>query len=108
MSAETSPGPRPRTDLPGPPTGFHPVHVGHLVMGVALSGIVVVWALIVGDVVDGHDVRWLVPLPWVVAGAVGLVASALTSGRHARRVTGWATAGEPSEPPEPDDGPQPT
>jgi len=55
--------------------GFHPVNIGHLVMGIALLGIAVVWALISADVVTGADVRWLLPVPWVLAGAVGLVAS---------------------------------
>ncbi len=55
--------------------GFHPVNIGHLVMGIALLGIAVLWALVSADVVTGADVRWLLPVPWVLAGAVGLVAS---------------------------------
>ncbi len=70
--------------------GRHPVNVGHLVMGIALLGLVVVWALIVGDVVEGEDVRWLLPAPWVLGGAAGLVALAVTGsrGRETRQV-GW-------------------
>ena len=57
-------------------TGRHPVNVGHLVMGVALLGLAVIWALLESDVVSASDLRWLLPMPWVAAGAVGLVATA--------------------------------
>ena len=60
----------------------HPVNVGQLVMGIAFAGMVVVWALIVGDAVDDDDIRWLMPIPWVSAGIVGLVAMALAAGRR--------------------------
>ena len=58
------------------PAGVHPVNVGHLVMGVALLGLAVIWALIESDTVSASDLRWLLPMPWVAAGAVGLVATA--------------------------------
>jgi len=36
------------------------------------------------------DIRWLLPIPWVVAGVVGLVATAITGPRrYAVRQTGW-------------------
>ena len=77
-------------------SGRHPVNVGHLVMGIALLGLVAIWALIVGDVVEGDDVRWLLPTPWVLAGAAGLIALAVTGhrGRENRRV-GWVAPPEP-------------
>lgn len=81
-------------------TGFHPVNIGHLVMGVALLGLVGVWALWQGDVVSGDDLHWLMPVPWVAAGLVGLVATAITgTRRHATRQTGWvqSTTEEPAE-----------
>jgi hypothetical protein len=56
--------------------GRHPVNVGHLVMGVALLGLAVIWALIESDVASASDLRWLLPVPWVAAGAVGLIATA--------------------------------
>lgn len=59
----------------------HPLNVAHLVMGLAFLGLVVVWALIVGEVVGGDDIRWLLPVPWVLAGAAGLVATALAARR---------------------------
>lgn len=57
----------------------HPVNVGHLVMGLTLLSITAVWGLVQADVVTGSDVRWLLPLPWLLAGAAGLVAIAVGS-----------------------------
>jgi hypothetical protein len=57
-------------------SGFHPVNVLHLVMGVAFLGIVVIWALVESDTAGASDLRWLLPLPWVAAGVAGLVAAA--------------------------------
>jgi hypothetical protein len=78
------------------PSGRHPVSIGHLVMGLVLLGIVGIWALVQTDAVAGDDVRWLLPIPWVVAGAVGLTVSAVTgSRRYAVRQVGWV--GDPVE-----------
>ena len=72
------------------PSGRHQVSIGHLVMGLAFLGIVGIWALVQSDTVTGDDIRWLLPIPWVVAGVVGLVATAITGPRrHAVRQTGW-------------------
>lgn len=57
--------------------GRHPVNITQLVMGVAFAGMVLVWALVVGDVVDQGNYRWLLPIPWLAAGAAGLAASVL-------------------------------
>jgi len=57
--------------------GRHPVNIGHLVMGLAFAGLVVIWALIEGDVIADRDIRWLLPLPWVLAGTAGLLAVTL-------------------------------
>ena len=71
-------------------SGRHPVNIGHLVMGLALLGILGVWALVQSDTVTGDDVHWLLPIPWVVAGAVGLTVTAVTgSRRYAARQVGW-------------------
>ena len=76
-------------------SGRHPVNVGHLVMGIAFLGLVGVWALIEGDVVDGSDVRWLLPVPWVLAGLAGLLAIGLSgSKRWTTRQVGWVPAAE--------------
>lgn len=60
----------------------HPVNVGHLVMGIAFLGMVLVWALVVGGAVPRGDIRWLMPIPWVAAGGAGLVAIALSARRR--------------------------
>jgi hypothetical protein len=70
--------------------GRHQVSIGHLVMGIAFLCIVGIWALVQSDTVTGDDIRWLLPIPWVVAGVVGLVATAITGPRrYAVRQTGW-------------------
>ena len=72
------------------PTGFHPVNIGHLVMGVVILAGLGCWALVQTDTVTGDDIHWLLPVPWVLAGVVGLVATAVTgSRRYAVRQTGW-------------------
>ena len=63
-------------------------------MGIAFLGLVAVWALIQGDVVGGADVRWLLPVPWVLAGLAGLtVIAASSSRRWSTRQTGWVDTG---------------
>jgi hypothetical protein len=69
-------------------SGRHPINVGHLVMGIAFLGIVVVWFLVEADAVTGDDIRWLLPLPWVLAGVAGLIA---TTRRH-RDTEEWRDA----------------
>jgi hypothetical protein len=64
------------------PGSRHPVNIGHLVMGLAFAGLLGIWALIAGDVVDDDDIRWLLPLPWVFAGAIGLLAVTLATRRR--------------------------
>ncbi|MDR7251633.1 hypothetical protein J2X46_000605 [Nocardioides sp. BE266] len=62
-------------DAPEKPSGRHPVNIGQLVMGVAFAGMVLVWALVQGDVVETDELRWLLPIPWLAAGAAGLAAT---------------------------------
>ena len=84
---------------PARPSGRHPVSVGHLVMGLAFLGLVGVWALVQGDVVDGDEIRWLLPVPWVLAGIAGLAATAVSGARrHSVRQVGWV--GDPASPSE--------
>src|SRR3954463_12737656 len=79
-------------------SGRHPVNVGHLVMGIAFLGLVGVWALIQSDTVGGSDVRWLLPVPWVLAGLAGLLAIGLSgSKRWTTRQSGWVPAAEPAD-----------
>ena len=78
--------------------GRHPVSVGHLVMGIAFLGLVGIWALVQSDVVGGDDLRWLLPVPWVLAGLAGLLATTLSSrGKYDTRVTGWVPAAEAAD-----------
>jgi hypothetical protein len=56
--------------------GRHPENVFHLVFGVAFLGMVVNWALIESGAVGTDGLRWLLPIPWVAAGAAGLIAAA--------------------------------
>ena len=66
-------------------------------MGIAFLGLVGVWALIQSDVVGGGDVRWLLPVPWVLAGLAGLLAIGVSgSKRWTTRQTGWVPATEPT------------
>ena len=75
--------PEPDSDPAELRTGRHPVNIGHLVMGLAFAGLVVIWALIEGDVIADSDIRWLLPIPWVLAGTAGLLA--VTLGNRRRR-----------------------
>jgi hypothetical protein len=77
-----------------PVSGRHPVNVGHLVMGTAFVGLFAVWALVVSDAIELADARWVLPLPWLVAGVVGLAATVLRNvGRRASggpgKMSGW-------------------
>ena len=82
--------------------GRHPVSVGHLVMGLAFLGMVGIWLLVVNDVVEDDQIRFLLPLPWVLAGLGGLTALAVSgTRRYSTRATGWvdpAPAADTSEP----------
>jgi hypothetical protein len=74
-------------------SGRHPVNIGHLVMGIAFVGLVGIWALIQGDIVNDDDIRWLLPIPWVFAGVAGLLATTLSArNRHLTRRRGWVAA----------------
>jgi len=69
----------------GRTSGWHTVNVGHLVLGLAFLGLVAVWGAVELDLVPDDDVRWLLPLPWVFAGAAGLIATAVAGGLRWRR-----------------------
>lgn len=65
--------------------GRHPVSIGHLVTGLVLLSFVAVWALVQSgsvDIGDAHDLRLLLPLPFIVGGAAGLLAAVLRAGRR--------------------------
>ncbi|WZH54031.1 MAG: hypothetical protein PIR53_08580 [Nocardioides alkalitolerans] len=71
-AATSHPGPAARS---GWAAGLHPVNVGHLVMGIAFLGLAGVWALLASGAADASDTRWLLPIPWLAAGAAGLAAT---------------------------------
>lgn len=77
--------------------GRHPVNIGHLVMGMAFLGLVAVWAIVQSDAIDDDHIRWLLPLPWVLAGGAGLVASVLAGRRQPEPQARWV---QPWENPE--------
>ncbi|MEN8706392.1 MAG: hypothetical protein ABF306_09680 [Nocardioides marinisabuli] len=62
--------------------GRHPVNVGQLVMGLAFLGLVTIWAVLAADALDGDALRWLLPVPWLVAGAAGLLATTVGAARR--------------------------
>jgi len=71
-------------------SGWHAVNIGHLVMGTAFVGLFAVWVLTSSDTVDLSDAHWLLPLPWLAAGLVGLAATVLrTAGRRPGKMSGW-------------------
>jgi hypothetical protein len=83
----------------------HPVNIGHLVMGIAFLGLVAVWAVFQSDLVETDDVRWLLPVPWVLAGLAGLLATTVSSRkRYATTRAGWVEADDPASVEEPEAG----
>lgn len=81
-AVEVVTGQQPRYDEAPRRTGSHPINVGHLVMGLVFLAIVGGWALVQSDTVTGTDIRWLLPLPWVIGGGVGLIAVAVSGLRR--------------------------
>lgn len=63
-------------------SGRHPVNILHLVMGVIFLGAVTIWGLIWAEIASTEDLRWLLPLPWVIAGAAGLLVITLSGRRR--------------------------
>ncbi|MCL8025169.1 hypothetical protein [Nocardioides bruguierae] len=82
MSTQTVPDLREPQEPSG---GTHPVNVTHLVMSVVLLGLAATWALVQADVVERGDLRWLLPLPWVLAGVAGLLTAVLGGRRRRER-----------------------
>lgn len=54
----------------------HPLNIGYLVVGLVFLGIAASWALREAELIELGEVRWLLPLTLVIAGAVGLIAYA--------------------------------
>lgn len=74
MSSETNPA----TDG----SGFHQTHVTHLVFGLLIATILALSAAVEYAGVDAHNLRFLIPLPFILAGAGGLAGLALNTRRR--------------------------
>ena len=59
------------------------VKITHLVFGLLFLGVAVVWALVVGDVINENDLAVIAPAILIAAGVVGL-ATSLASARNRR------------------------
>ena len=55
-------------------TARHPVNITQLIFGIGFVAVVAIWGLAVSDAIDPGDARWLLPFPWLLAGAGGLLA----------------------------------
>jgi len=62
------------------------VKITHLVFGLLFLGVAVVWALVVGDVINEDDLAVIAPAVLIVAGVIGL-ATSLASARNRRNRT---------------------
>ena len=69
-------------------SGRHPVSIGHLVMGLVFTCFLALWAIVQFTDISSHDLRFLWPVPWIVGGAVGMVALAIRDRRRLRS-GGW-------------------
>jgi hypothetical protein len=85
------------SDLNPQPPADRSVKVTHLVFGLLFLGVAVIWALVVGDVINEDDLAVLAPAVLIVAGVIGLAAS-LASGRNRRNRDGQEV-GHPTEQP---------
>ena len=59
------------------------VKITHLVFGLLFLGVAVIWALVVGDVINENDLAVLAPAVLIAAGVIGL-ATSLASARNRR------------------------
>lgn len=84
-SQSTTPSPAPvLTRDTGDGSGRHPVNLTHLILGVVFLGFAGLWAAIAGDFISDADLRWLLPVPWLLAGSAGLLALTVSRLRRER------------------------
>lgn len=86
------------TDPAASERGTHPVQIGHLVMGLAFLGLAAIWLVVEYAGVAARELRWLLPLPWIVAGAAGLVALLVGGRRRSTPAPAPATGTVPPPP----------
>lgn len=65
-------------------SGRHPVSIGHLVMGLVFACFLAIWAVVQLTDISSHDLRFLLPVPWIAGGAVGMIALAVRDRRRLR------------------------
>ncbi|HET8716805.1 MAG TPA: hypothetical protein VFM50_03555 [Nocardioidaceae bacterium] len=63
----------------------HPLNVSYLVIGLVFLGLAGSWALRESGVIDLGTAQWLLPATLVAAGAVGLIAFAVSVARGRSR-----------------------
>ena len=71
------------SDLNQQPHADRSVKITHLVFGLLFLGVAVVWALVVGDVINADELAVLAPGILIAAGVIGL-ATSLASARNRR------------------------
>jgi hypothetical protein len=72
------------SDFQQPPAD-RSVKIPHLVFGLLFLGVVGVWALVIGDVINEDQLVVLAPGVLIAAGVIGLVASLASSRNRQRR-----------------------
>jgi hypothetical protein len=73
------------SDLNQQPPADHSVKITHLVFGLLFLGVAVVWALVVGDVINEDDLAVLAPAILIAAGVIGLAVSLASSRNRKKR-----------------------
>jgi len=69
------------SDLNQQPPADRSVKITHLVFGLLFLGVAVVWALVLGDVINENDLAVIAPAILIAAGVIGL-ATSLASARN--------------------------
>ena len=69
------------SDLNRQPPADRSVKITHLVFGLLFLGVAVVWALVLGDVINENDLAVIAPAILIAAGVIGL-ATSLASARN--------------------------
>lgn len=69
---------------PAPRGGRHPINLTHLIMGIVLATFAGIWVAIEVGSLPVDDLRWVLPLPWLLAGSAGLLAATLGRRRGER------------------------
>ena len=72
------------SDLNQPPAD-HSVKITHLVFGLLFLGVAVVWALVVGDVINEDELAVIAPAVLIAAGVIGLAASLASTRNRTNR-----------------------